>query len=215
MSHDPATWTFPGLTAVDRQRLLDAATKAAAPEHVDPGTGMIGPIVFRSYPSELAASNAVLIVVQELMAVLTPQPRRLPRSDLPGAVMTFVDDVIMWTEKFRPVPKRPLPEFAADVHAALEQQPWWSALIGTRRQRRSPQKPSPERLAAERERIVQPLLDKAGWTKTAWAYAAAVDVSVPIGYMSGQSTPTPEHRGQLTNALKERLGLKSLALIPK
>jgi hypothetical protein len=58
-------------------------------------------------------------------------------------------------------------------------------------------------LSESRTHVIDPLLNKKGWSRRRWAERSGVDPSVTYGYMSGESTPNAESR----QAIAESLGI--------
>jgi len=208
--HDPATWAFPAwMTALDRALILQAAHAARAPlVKTEPARGRPG-LVFagvQGYATEGVAVGAVLTVCDAILAVVT---ERTSNRKQQGEATALVDDAIVWAARFRPLNSSPLEAFAATVREALTAQPEWAAVLLKDKNKKARNEPTREALAAERQRVVLPLLEELDWARSAWAGKAGVRPSIVLDWLAGKTTTLqPLKRQHLTTALQLALNRK-------
>ena len=203
--------TYPSwFTALDRQRIADAFTKAEALKVLPPDDGGVLVLFIFVWPSDAVAIEGMLIVLEAIAAVLQGHRDRQPVADRRRAADELRDQVIVWADQTRTKKTTTSGKFIAAVETALDAAPWWQQLQPTLVERATTVKtptrrPDQARLQADRERVVMPLLEELDWNPSRWATHAGVAPAISLGYLAGTRTGKL-HRARLTNALIKALG---------
>lgn len=129
-------------------------------------------------------------------------------SELPGCpirVDRFCEVLAAWC---RHLITRATASMAAALasHPAIQRFPEASSQLRAKRQAQDQ-----ALRKAERERVVQPILDDLGWTASKWATEAGVGPAVAINYLSGKTKKLQPKKGEL---LAAAIG-KPLSFLPK
>ena len=136
---------------------------------------------------------------------------KFPPAKLDAAVESFVEAALQHarfgieSEKIRATWSSRHDSFEFEMRPKVMAEPWHLRYLKKIPDVLSAVSESPNQVSdvsRKRKAVIEPILEKAGLTPSKWADLSGVDTSVVYDYLKGKSSPRPETRRALAEALK-------------